>query len=269
MTTKFVDSFLSNFAYETIDNDTRMLTTGVYKGICVRRDGKISGENFKIEVKEFKKYDNLQMYTFSCCIPVPLSIEEYDTEIEDKTQKEERLVVRNLNMIQLWLIHALVWYDDETAWIEGNECERGKNFAAIAFMRMFKNKKYCKFINSMYRKCDPTKEYLFPLEKNAIFNLAKAICYRPSTRGQMELLLNKKVDFKMIAASKAFEDVMNYASERMGEDSVYYSVAEMRYLDYRVWFYEEFKNSLESIREEYNKYAASMEQFKKLKWTMC
>ena len=272
MVTKFVDSFLSNFAYETTDSETRMLTTGAYKGICIGRNGKISGENFKIEVKEFDKYDRLRLCTYSCGAPVLIRVEgceSDDTGVEDETQKEERIVVRNTNMIQLWLIHALVWYDDDDAWIEGNADERGRNFAVIAFMRLFKNKKYCKLINSMYSKCDPTKEYLFPLETNVIFNLANATCYFPQNRGQMETLLNKKVNFKMFDESKALKEIMDYASERFSEYSVQYRVNEIKYLDCRVWFYEEFKNSLESIREKYDIYVASMKHLKELRWTLC
>lgn len=268
MTTKFVDSFLSNFAYETIDSDTRMLTTGAYKGIRVGRDGKISGENFRIEVRKL----NIQMSIASRCIPVPMYAEEDesdDTEIEDKTRKAERVIIRNYYMIQLWLIHALVWYDDDAAWIKGNKGERGRNFAVIAFMRLFKNKKYCKLINSMYRKCDPTEVYLFPLDESVIFNLSNAACYFPQTREQTKIILNEKVNFKMFDDSKALKEMMDYANERFSEYSVEYRVNEIKYLDCRVWFYEEFKNSLESIREKYDNYVAFMKHLKVLKWTLC
>ena len=208
----------------------------------------------------------------SRCIPVPIYAEEDesdDTEIEDKTRKAERVIIRNYNMIQLWLIHALVWYDDDAAWIKGNKGERERNFAVIAFMRLFKNKKYCKLINSMYRKCDPREVCLFPLDESVILNLGNASCYFPQTREQTKIILNEKVNFKMFDDSKALKEIMDYASERYSEYSVEYRVSEMKYLDCRVWFYEEFKNSLESIREKYDIYVASMKHLKELRWTLC
>lgn len=272
MTTKFVDSFLSNFAYETIDDDTRMLTTGAYKGICVSRNGKISGENFKIEVKEFIGKHNMDIVLATGCIPFPAYKEEYefeDMKNKGKIRNDVRFVIRNFDMIQLWLIHALVWYDDDAAWIEGEKGERGRNFAVIAFMRLFKNKQYCKLINSMYRKCDPTKECLFPLYDNIIFNLSNAACYFPDTREQLKKILNEKVNFEIIDHYKANEKILRYTGIRSDEDVERMKRAERLYENCPIYFFGKFKDSLMILKNEYKKYVESMIRAKELKWTMC